>query len=203
MSQPNIKTENTVTFALPKLPYSLDALAPQISEETMRYHYGRHHQTYIENLNRLVRESRFEHSALEEIVRNAEGALYNNAAQTWNHTFYFLTLSPNPKTVPTGALSEAINRDFGSFESFREQFTKASTSLFGAGWVWLAQDKNGKLSIISEPNAGNPLRNGMKPLLAFDVWEHAYYIDYRNRRADHINAIWERVDWRVVEERFR
>lgn len=200
---PTVTADTSAIFTLPKLPYELGDLAPQISEETMRYHYGKHHQAYITNVNKLIRGTKFERMSLEDIVKQSDGALFNNAAQAWNHTFYFLALSPNAKQVPTGQLSEAINRDFGSFENLKVQMSKAAASLFGSGWVWLAVDKSGKLVIVSEQNAGNPLRHGMKPLLGFDVWEHAYYIDYRNDRAKAIDAIWDRVDWRVVEERYR
>lgn len=203
MSPQAVSADTTAIFSLPQLPYELGDLAPQISEETMQFHYGKHHQAYIANVNKLIRGTKFERMSLEEIVKQSDGTLFNNAAQTWNHTFYFLTLSPNPKTVPTGKLSEAINRDFGSFAQLKEQLSKAAVSLFGSGWVWLAVDKTGKLVIVSESNAGTPLRLGLKPLLGIDVWEHAYYIDFRNRRADAIEALWDRIDWRTVEERFR
>lgn len=203
MSPQAVSADTTAIFSLPQLPYELGDLAPQISEETMQFHYGKHHQAYIANVNKLIRGTKFERMSLEEIVKQSDGTLFNNAAQAWNHMFYFLTLSPNPKTVPTGKLSEAINRDFGSFAQLKEQLSKAAVSLFGSGWVWLAADKTGKLVIVSESNAGTPLRLGLKPLLGIDVWEHAYYIDFRNRRADAVEALWERIDWRTVEERFR
>lgn len=203
MSPQAVSADTTAIFSLPQLPYELGDLAPQISEETMQFHYGKHHQAYIANVNKLIRGTKFKRMSLEEIVKQSDGTLFNNAAQAWNHTFYFLTLSPNPKTVPTGKLSEAINRDFGSFAQLKEQLSKAAVSLFGSGWVWLAVDKTGKLVIVSESNAGTPLRLGLKPLLGIDVWEHAYYIDFRNRRADAVEALWERIDWRTVEERFR
>ena len=191
-----------MTHELPKLPYALDALAPQISEETMLYHYGKHHKAYVDNLNRLIVGTPWQDASLEEIVLGADGAIFNNAAQTWNHTFFFLSLSPDPKSVPTGALAEAINRDFGSFDAMKETMTKAAAGQFGSGWAWLVKDKNGKLSIVAESNAGNPMTRGLKPLLNIDVWEHAYYIDYRNRRPDFLQALWDRVDWKVVEKRF-
>lgn len=187
---------------LPQLPYALNALEPQISEETMRYHYGKHHQTYITNLNTLIQGTKFEDATLEEIIAQAEGPIFNNAAQAYNHTFFFLTLSPHPKTAPTGALLEAINSAFGSFDKFKEQFSKAAVGLFGSGWAWLVENKSGELSIVSSPNAGNPLTQGLKPLMCADVWEHAYYIDYRNRRADALAALWDRIDWNVVEQRY-
>ena len=191
-----------MTHELPKLPYALDALAPQISEETMLYHYGKHHKAYVDNLNRLIVGTPWQDASLEEIVLGADGAIFNNAAQTWNHTFFFLSLSPDPKSVPTGALAEAINRDFGSFDAMKETMTKTAAGQFGSGWAWLVKDKNGKLSIVAESNAGNPMTRGLKPLLNIDVWEHAYYIDYRNRRPDFLQALWDRVDWKVVEKRF-
>ncbi len=191
-----------MTHELPKLPYALDALAPQISEETMLYHYGKHHKAYVDNLNRLIVGTPWQDASLEEIVLGTDGAIFNNAAQTWNHTFFFLSLSPDPKSVPTGALAEAINRDFGSFDAMKETMTKAAAGQFGSGWAWLVKDKNGKLSIVAESNAGNPMTRGLKPLLNIDVWEHAYYIDYRNRRPDFLQALWDRVDWKVVEKRF-
>ncbi len=191
-----------MTHELPKLPYALDALAPQISEETMLYHYGKHHKAYVDNLNRLIVGTPWQDASLEKIVLGADGAIFNNAAQTWNHTFFFLSLSPDPKSVPTGALAEAINRDFGSFDAMKETMTKTAAGQFGSGWAWLVKDKNGKLSIVAESNAGNPMTRGLKPLLNIDVWEHAYYIDYRNRRPDFLQALWDRVDWKVVEKRF-
>ena len=191
-----------VKFSLPELPYALDALIPQISEETMRYHYGKHHQAYVNNLNQLIRNTPYEHYSLEEIVMRSEGSIFNNAAQVWNHTFYFEQLSPMPQDSPVGALSVAIDYDFGSFENLKGEMVKAANALFGSGWVWLTSDKRGRLSIIPLQNAGNPMTHGLTPLLAIDVWEHAYYLDYRNRRADSVAALWDRVDWSVVEARF-
>ncbi len=190
-------------FELPILLYALNALAPQISGETMEYHYGKHLQTYINNLNNLIVNTPYESMSLEEIVKKSDGPLFNNAAQTWNHTFYFNQFSPKPKQAPEGALATAINRDFGSFDAFKEAYTKAATTLFGSGWAWLSQDKDGKLVITQEGNAGNPLKQGFNPLLACDVWEHAYYIDYRNNRAKHIDAFWQIVDWDAIEKRFK
>lgn len=189
------------THKLPALPYEPDGLAPAISRETMEYHYGKHLQTYLDNLNRLIAGTPFEKASLEEIILRAEGPLYNNAAQSWNHIFFFQGLSPDPIPMPTG-LAEALNRDFGSPESFREQFTAAALGLFGSGWVFLSSDTDGKLTIQALPNAGNPLRDGKTPLLTLDVWEHAYYIDYRNRRADFIAAWWQLVNWNKVWEKF-
>jgi Fe-Mn family superoxide dismutase len=187
---------------MPALPWAKDALAPHISAETIDYHYGKHLQTYVNNLNGMVTGTEFEGAELEDIIRRGAGAIFNNAAQTWNHTLYFLQLSPTPKTAPTGKLAEAIERDFGSFESFKEQFSKAALGLFGSGWTWLAADGNGRLEIISLPNAGNPLTEGKQPLMVIDVWEHAYYIDYRNARAASIEAFWKIFDWASAEERY-
>ena len=192
----------TMTHELPKLPYALDALTPQISEETMLYHYGKHHKAYVDNLNRLIEGTPWQNASLEEIVRGADGAIFNNAAQAWNHTFFFLSLSPDPKSVPTGPLAEAIHRDFGSFDALKEALAKAAAGQFGSGWAWLVKGKKGELSVVAESNAGNPMTRGLTPLLNIDVWEHAYYIDYRNRRPDFIQALWDRVDWKVVEKRF-
>lgn len=188
---------------LPKLPYALDALAPKMSKETLEYHYGKHHQTYVNNLNALIEGTKFADLSLQDIIRTSDGPIFNNAAQDLNHTIFFLSLSPNPKKAPTGKLAEAINRDFGSFEAMKEQFTKSATGLFGSGWTWLAADEDGKLSISQESNAGNPLRRGLKPLMTCDVWEHAYYIDYRNKRPDFVTNFWDLLDWEFVEARYK
>ena len=198
-----INTLLLMVHVLPQLPYAADALAPKMSKETIEYHYGKHHQAYVNNLNNLIPGTPYENMPLEEIIVKAEsGPIYNNAAQVWNHTFFFFTLSPTPKSMPSGKLAEAINRDFGSFDAFKEQFTKAAAGLFGSGWTWLAADDNGKLSIVSESNAGNPLRKGLHPLLTVDVWEHAYYIDYRNVRPKYVEAFWNLVNWKFVAEQF-
>jgi Fe-Mn family superoxide dismutase len=191
-----------MSFELPKLPYKLNALVPYISEETLDFHYGKHHQAYVNNLNGLIPGTEFESSDLETIVKKAEGAVFNNAAQVWNHTFYFEGFSGNGRRVPSGVLADAINSSFGSFEAFREQFSKAAATLFGAGWAWLAKDKDGSLQIIQESNAGNPIRKGLVPIIACDVWEHAYYIDYRNKRPDYIKSFWEVLDWDILAGRF-
>lgn len=193
----------SIRHTMPTLGYGLGDLAPQISEETMRYHYGKHLATYLNNLNALIPGTRYETMTLEDIVRRAEGAIFNNAAQAWNHAFYFATLSPNPKSTPTGVLGGAINREFGSFDNFKTAFLAAGTAIFGSGWVWLAKDKHSRLSILPMQGADNPVCEGLTPLLTLDVWEHAYYIDFRNRRAEALAAVWERIDWRIVEERFR
>jgi superoxide dismutase, Fe-Mn family len=189
-------------FELPKLPYSLDDLNPTISKQTLEFHHGKHHQAYVNNLNNLIQGTKFENADLETIIKESDGGIFNNAAQVWNHTFYFETFSKKPKTEPMGKLAEAIERDFGSFAKFKENFAKAAATLFGSGWAWLVKDAYGHLEIIQESNAGNPLRNGLTPLLTCDVWEHAYYLDYQNRRPDYIEAFWGLVDWKIVEGRF-
>lgn len=192
------------TFTLIELPYEMSALAPNVSEETLRYHHGKHLQTYVNNVNNLIADTRFATMTLENIVRQADGSLYNNAAQVLNHNLYFLALAPAAvaRHAPEGPLAAAIKRDFGSFEAMKVQLAKAATSLFGSGWVWLAENRNGNLVILSESNAGNPLRHGLTPLLGIDVWEHAYYIDYRNDRARSIDQLWDVIDWQVVEDRY-
>ncbi len=189
-------------FELPSLPYQADALSPIISEKTIDFHYGKHHLTYVNNLNNLVTGTRFDGATLETIVKEADGAIFNNAAQVWNHTFYFNTFSPNPKPLPEGELLQSLERDFGSLNDFKVKFSNAAVTLFGSGWAWLVKDAYGNLQIIQESNAGNPLRQGLIPLLTFDVWEHAYYLDYQNLRAKHIEALWQIVDWSVVETLF-
>lgn len=191
-----------MTYEQPNLPYDIDALAPAISAETVSFHYGKHEKAYIDNLNRLINGSEFEDMPLEEVIVNAKGPLYNNAAQAWNHIFYFFTFSPDGSREPSGELRKAIDRDFGSFEKFKEAFVDAGVGLFGSGWVWLSRDDDGKLIITQGSNAQNPLTDGLTPLLTFDVWEHAYYLDYQNRRADALKALWDIVDWDVVESRF-
>lgn len=189
-------------FAVRELPYAYDALAPQVSEETMRFHHDKHYKGYVDKLNELLADSPYAGRTLEEIIVSSDGPLFNNAAQVWNHEFYFDQLSPTPQTHPTGELKAAIERDFGSVDQLKAQMNKAATALFGSGWVWLAEDKSGNLVIVSEQNAGNPIRRGMKPLLCLDVWEHAYYVDYRNRRADAVVALWDNIDWKKVDQRF-
>lgn len=187
---------------LPPLPWAPDALEPFISKQTIEFHYGKHHQTYVNNLNNLIPGTSFENASLEEIILKAEGGIFNNGAQVWNHTFYWHCLSPQGGGQPSGKLAEAIERDFGSFEAFREKFSAAAALLFGSGWAWLAKTPEGKLEIIQESNAGNPLRYGKTPLLTCDVWEHAYYLDKQNRRADYIADFWKVVDWAAVSARF-
>jgi Fe-Mn family superoxide dismutase len=192
-----------MTFSLPPLPYSKDALAPHISEETLEYHYGKHHQTYITNLNKLVAGTEFESMSLEEIIKNSKGGVFNNAAQVWNHTFYWHCLSPKGGNEPIGALAEAINKHFGSFATFKEQFTQAAITTFGSGWAWLVQEDSGTLKIISTSNAGTPMTEGLTALLTCDVWEHAYYIDYRNARPNYVEAFWALVNWEFVSSNMR
>ena len=190
-------------FTLAALPYEQDALAPAISAQTIAYHYGKHLQAYINNLNAALPGSGFEGKSLEEIVKEAEGGIFNNAGQVLNHTMYFQQFKPaGSPSEPTGELAAAIARDFGSFEEFKAEFQKKGAGLFGSGWVWLSSDAEGRLVITQEPNAGNPVRRGLKPLLTFDVWEHAYYLDYQNRRPDHLAALWDIVDWDVVASRY-
>ena len=189
-------------FELMALPYAPDALEPVISKETIAFHHGKHLAGYVNNLNGLLEGSPLAGLPLEEIVLKAEGGMLNNAGQILNHNLYFGQFSGDSKLAPTGKLGEAINRDFGSFEAFKEEFQKKGATLFGSGWVWLSADKDGKLVITQEANAANPIQKGLKPLLTFDVWEHAYYLDYQNRRPDHLAALWQIVDWEVIEERY-
>ncbi len=189
-------------FSAPDLKYSTDALEPAISAKTIELHYGKHLQAYLDNLNLLIERSGFEQRTLDDIVTSAQGALYNNGAQVWNHIFYFDTFSPNAQSAPTESLLRAIEYFFGSFDEFKAEFERQGASLFGSGWVWLYKDSNDELFISQESNAGNPMRNGHTPLLTFDVWEHAYYVDYENRRAEHLSKMWDLVDWKVVEERY-
>ena len=189
-------------FELMALPYAPDALEPVISKETIAFHHGKHLAGYVNNLNGLLPGSGFEESTLEEIVLKAEGGMLNNAGQILNHELYFGQFTGKPtKSTPTGQLAEAIARDFGSFETFKEEFQKKGATLFGSGWVWLSADKDGELVITQEANAANPIQKGLKPLLTFDVWEHAYYLDYQNRRPDHLAALWQIIDWEIVESR--
>ena len=189
-------------FELMALPYAQDALEPVISKETIAFHHGKHLAGYVNNLNGLLEESPLAGLPLEEIVLKAEGGMLNNAGQILNHNLYFGHFAaPKADNKPVGNLAEAINRDFGSFEAFKEEFQKKGATLFGSGWVWLSADKNGKLVIPHEPNAANPIQKGLKPLLTFDVWEHAYYLDYQNRRPDYLAALWQIINWEVVESR--
>ncbi len=189
-------------YVQPDLPYNEAALEPAISAKTVHFHYGIHEKAYIDNLNKLIEGTHFAEEELEDIILHADGAIYNNAAQAWNHIFYFFSLSPDGGGEPDGELRKAIDRDFGSFEKFKEDFVEAGVKLFGSGWVWLSKDESGKLFITQESNAGNPMRSGLIPILCFDVWEHAYYLDYQNRRADALKALWQIVDWDIVCTRY-
>jgi len=191
-----------MTFSLPELPYDRKALAPNISEETLDYHYGKHHQAYVTNLNKLIEGTELSSKSLEEIITSSTGGIFNNAAQVWNHTFYWHSLSPNGGGEPTGTLLDAINRDFGSFAAFKEQFSKAATTHFASGWAWLAKNAAGKLEVFSTINAGTPMTDGKQALLTCDVWEHAYYIDTRNDRAKYVGNFWELVNWDFASKNF-
>ena len=200
-------------FELMALPYAIDALEPVISKQTLEFHHGKHLAAYVNNLNALLPGSGFEEASLEEIVCKATGGILNNAGQILNHELYFGQFfdkrsgkaertAPKADNAPKGKLAEAIVRDFGSFEAFKEEFQKKGATLFGSGWVWLSADKDGKLVITQEANAANPIQKGLKPLLTFDVWEHAYYLDYQNRRPDHLAALWQIIDWEVIGKRY-
>ncbi len=187
---------------LPALPYATNALEPVISAETIDYHYGKHHQAYVTNLNNLVPGTEFENASLEEIVMKSSGGIFNNAAQVWNHTFYWNGLSPQGGGEPSGALADAINAAFGSFEAFKDEFIKSAIGNFGSGWTWLVKNADGALEIVNTSNAANPLTDGKSPLLTIDVWEHAYYVDYRNMRPKYLAEIWNIVNWDFVAANF-
>ena len=191
-------------FTLIQLPYAQDALQPVISEQTLSFHYGKHLQTYVDNLNKLIAGTEFEQMTLEEIVCKSQGGIFNNAGQILNHNLYFTQFSPVSANnhAPQGVLLDTIVRDFGSFDNFKTEFEQKGTTLFGSGWVWLSADKDGKLVITQEANAQNPLTKGLKPLLTMDVWEHAYYLDYQNRRAAHLQALWDIINWEEIERRY-
>lgn len=190
-----------MSFTLPPLPYAQDALEPHISAQTLQYHYGKHHQAYVNNLNNLIPGTEFENQTLEQIIEKSTGGIFNNAAQVWNHTFYWHCLSPKGGGEPTGKVGEAINEAFGSFAVFKEAFTKCAIGTFGSGWGWLVKNSEGKLEIVSTSNAGTPMTEGKTALLTCDVWEHAYYIDYRNARPDYLAAFWNLVNWDFVAEK--
>ncbi len=187
---------------LPALPYAMDALAPHISAETLEFHYGKHHKTYVDNLNNLIKGTEFENASLEEIVKKSSGGVFNNAAQVWNHTFYWNGLKPNGGGAPTGALADAINAKWGSFDAFKEAFTKCAVTTFGSGWAWLVKTPAGELDLVSTSNAATPLTTDNKALLTCDVWEHAYYVDYRNARPKYVEAFWNLVNWDFVAANF-
>jgi Fe-Mn family superoxide dismutase len=192
-----------MAIELPALPYARDALAPHISAETIDFHYGKHHQTYVTNLNNLIKDGEFADLALEDIIARAQGGMFNNAAQVWNHSFYWNCLSPNGGGEPSGKLADAINKAFGSFAQFKEQFTQTALTTFGSGWAWLVQRPDGSLALISTSNAATPITGPDQPLLTCDVWEHAYYIDYRNARPKYVEAFWNLVNWDFVASRMR
>jgi Fe-Mn family superoxide dismutase len=189
-------------FELPKLPYALDALQPVISKETLEYHYGKHHQAYVNNLNNLTKGTEFADQPLEQIIMKSSGGIFNNAAQVWNHTFYWNCMTPKSSGEPTGKLAEAINKKFGSFDEFKKQFSQSAITLFGSGWTWLAKNTQGELEIMNTGNAGLPMKDGKQALLTCDVWEHAYYIDYRNVRATYVENFWKLVNWDFVGGNF-
>ena len=191
-----------MTHALPALPYAMDALAPTLSQETLEYHYGKHHQAYVTNLNNLIPGTEFESMSLEDIVMKSSGGIFNNAAQVWNHTFYWNCLSPNGGGAPTGALAAAIDAKFGSFEEFKKQFNQSAATNFGSGWTWLVKNADGSLEIFNTSNAGTPMTSGKQALLTLDVWEHAYYIDYRNLRPKYLETMWNIVNWDFVAANF-
>ncbi|MBK8638928.1 MAG: superoxide dismutase [Fe] [Chromatiaceae bacterium] len=191
-----------MTHSLPALPYAMDALAPTLSQETLEYHYGKHHQTYVTNLNNLIPGTEFEALSLEDIIMKSSGGVFNNSAQVWNHSFYWNCLSPTGGGAPTGALAAAIDAKFGSFEEFKKQFNQSGATNFGSGWTWLVKNADGSLEIFNTSNAGTPMTSGKQALLTLDVWEHAYYIDYRNARPKYLETIWHIVNWDFVAANF-
>lgn len=192
-----------MTFQLPALPYERNALEPHISSETLDYHYGKHHQAYVNNLNKLIEGSEFEGKSLEDIITSSQGGVFNNAAQIWNHTFYWNSLSPNGGGEADGELAAAIAAKFGNFDEFKSQFTQSAATTFGSGWAWLVKNAAGELEVVSTSNAGTPLTAGQTPLLTCDVWEHAYYIDTRNDRPKYISNFWNLVNWDFVAKNFK
>lgn len=187
---------------LPELPYALDALVPVMSADTLNYHYGKHLQTYLDNVNRMIEGTPFADMKLKDMITKAQGALYNNAAQAFNHIIFFKQLTPTPTTI-SPLLTQALVARFGSVDAFKSEFSNAAATLFGSGWVWLALDANNVLQIVPEPNAGNPITRNMRPLMCIDVWEHAYYLDYQNRRGDYIKNFWNLVNWDYIEKRMQ
>lgn len=189
-------------FELPALPYALDALAPTISKETLEYHYGKHHQAYVNNLNNLTKDTEFASMSLEDVILKSTGGIFNNAAQIWNHTFYWHCLTPKSSGQPSGPLADAINQKFGSFDEFKKAFSQSAITCFGSGWAWLVKNPDGSIEIINTSNAGTPMKEGKKALLTCDVWEHAYYIDYRNLRPSYVENFWKLVNWDFVASQF-
>jgi Fe-Mn family superoxide dismutase len=192
-----------MAFELPALPYSKDALLPHMSPETLEFHHGKHHKAYVDNLNKLAPGTEYEKMTLEAIIMKATGPVFNNAAQIWNHTFFWNCMAPKAGGEPTGDIADAIKRDFGSFAAMKEKFDETAVKQFGSGWAWLVKNKAGKLEIVSTSNAANPMTDGHTPVLTCDVWEHAYYIDFRNRRADFVSAFWNLVNWKFASENFK
>ncbi|MBA3660888.1 MAG: superoxide dismutase [Gammaproteobacteria bacterium] len=195
-------SEERGTFVLPELPYTLEALAPHISKETLEYHHGKHHKAYVDNLNKFIQDTEYQNMSLGDIIKKATGPIFNNAAQHWNHSFYWLCMTPDSSKAPIGKLADAIKKKFGSFDEFKKLFTESGTKLFGSGWTWLAQDSQGELEIINESNAGLPLKQNKKAIMTCDVWEHAYYIDYRNLRPKYIENFWDIINWDFAEKNF-
>jgi Fe-Mn family superoxide dismutase len=191
-----------MNYKKPQLPYNENDLSPAISQQTVSFHYGKHLQSYIDNLERLIKDTKYDRMNLEEVVKQSSGRVYDNASQAWNHIFYFFSFSPDGGGEPKGQLRIAIERDFGSFDNFKTAFVDAGVAIFGSGWIWLSRDDLGKLFITQGSNAHNPMSDGLTPLLAFDVWEHAYYLDYQNRRRDALLALWNIIDWQVIENRY-
>lgn len=189
-------------FTQPRLPYSMDALQPAISPATIDFHYGKHERNYIDTLNTLIEGTEFDNMSLEEIIVRSDGKLFNNASQAWNHIFYFFQFAPEGLKEPSGKLRDKIEETFGSVDEFKKKFEEAGATLFGSGWVWLSADAKGELKITQESNAGNPMTKGLRPLMTFDVWEHAYYLDYQNRRAEYLHKLWDIVDWDVISMRY-
>jgi Fe-Mn family superoxide dismutase len=191
-----------MTHALPPLPYEKNALEPVISAETIEYHYGKHHQAYVTNLNNLIPGTEFENLSLEDVIMKSSGGVFNNAAQVWNHTFYWNCLSPTGGGAPTGALADAINAKFGSLDEFKKQFNQSAATNFGSGWTWLVKNADGSIEVFNTSNAGTPMTSGKKALLTVDVWEHAYYIDYRNARPKYLETIWDKINWDFVAKNY-
>jgi Fe-Mn family superoxide dismutase len=198
-----VSVEERNQFSLMKLPYSLDALEPHISKTTLEYHYGKHHKAYVDNLNRLKKGTEFENATLEEIVLNSKGSIFNNAAQIWNHNLYWNGFTPKSSLKPIGSLKEAIEKEYKTFENFKEKFNSVSMSLFGSGWAWLVKNQEGKLEIVQTSNADNPLRQGLTPIIGCDLWEHSYYIDQKNNRAAYLDAFWKVINWEIAEKNYK
>ena len=191
-----------MAFELPELPYAINALEPHISQETLEYHHGKHHNTYVTKLNGLIPGTEFEGKSLEDIIKSSSGGVFNNSAQIWNHTFYWHSLSPNGGGAPTGALADAINAKWGSFEAFQKEFDEKAVNNFGSSWTWLVKNSDGSLEIVNTSNAGTPITEGQTPIITVDLWEHAYYIDYRNARPKYLEAFWKLANWDFAAENF-